>query len=238
LFGDDHEVLCAEKSYADPSELFQDAVRLNMSHGLPIRKEDYKLIAAKGERLGVSHSGVQGLLNVSGDSATWLLRAAVPKPKPASAVAPAFSERGFNNGWRNRAQGLPSPPPKPKCLDCDRPAMDDAVRCVECMAKLSHRTASRSGLLYSGDDFEEHATESLVPIDDDKLDDIRFDNSAQERLAVLRAAKSSESELAFYAEKVRRVIDMRMNSGQRFSESETEELSELRSALLRMFTAA
>jgi hypothetical protein len=106
------------------------------------------------------------------------------------------------------------------------------------MAKLSHRTASRSGLLYSGDDFEEHATESLVPIDDDKLDDIRFDNSAQERLAVLRAAKSSESELAFYAEKVRRVIDMRMNSGQRFSESETEELSELRSALLRMFTAA
>lgn len=223
IYGEGYELPCAEKRYANPAELFEDAVRLNMSHGLPINQGDYRIIGARATALGIAGTAVGEMLRVPAESLTL---SAAPKRTWAANVVRQTGTR--INGEAVAASAR-------KCLDCDDRAPLGAIRCVACDAKRyqkEHATPSSFR-----DDLSVQDGEPLEPTDDDGLGDIQFDSGMQQRMAVLRAAKDSDSDAAFYAERVTSFIESRLNRNESFTEKEMLAFTDLHDALERMFSA-
>lgn len=129
VYGAKHIALCCEKRYASEAALFQDAVRLNRTHGLPIATSDYKLIVERATALGISDDGVKGLLHIPASRVDAMLRSALPKslqkaPEPQQATPLVTAKR------------VPGPSVHLCVGGCGRPSMAGKFRCMECLREF------------------------------------------------------------------------------------------------------
>lgn len=67
LWGEDHKVQCAEREYANESELFADAMRLNASHGRALDSHDRAHCIIVAERLRLDMTLVAEALSMTPD---------------------------------------------------------------------------------------------------------------------------------------------------------------------------
>ena len=124
VYGSIHRMLVCEKHYESEAELFEDAVRLNRTHGLPICRFDHQIIVERATALGLSESSIRDLLLVSTSRMETLLKSAFQKPVQPKSYSLV------------REPATRSDESKPTlCISCGQRAISGSFKCGECLSR-------------------------------------------------------------------------------------------------------